>query len=110
MYNEKGKVIDKLAKVTGTSAKGDWTKQEFVIETLDDKYPKLICLTMFNDKFNIVDTLRIGEVIDVTFSIESRAYNERYFTNVNCFKIDKATKPLEPIYTPIIVKTNDLPF
>jgi len=40
MYELKGKVTDILTPVTGTSAKGNWSKFDFVVRYEEGEYPK----------------------------------------------------------------------
>ena len=81
-----GKVINLAEIQTGTSAKGDWTKQDFVIETEGD-YPKKICINSFNNKVDL-SAWKIGDVVTVSVNIESREYNGKWYTNVSAWKID----------------------
>lgn len=86
----KGKVEQILKPESGTSRAGkEWNKQEFVIET-DDQYPKKVCFTLFGDKVNLIEGLTAGQDVEVSFNIESREYNGRWFHNVNAWKIEKA--------------------
>ncbi len=80
----KGKVTHVLEKVSGQSAKGPWSKQDFVIET-QDQYPKHICFTVWNDKIPIP---QIGQEVDVSSMTESREYNGRWFTDLTAWKYD----------------------
>ena len=45
-----GKLVKILPEVSGQSAKGPWSKQEFILETLEASYPKKVCLTAWGDK------------------------------------------------------------
>ena len=85
---EKG-VIKQILKVeSGTSKAGkEWLKQEFVIETLDSQYPKNICFTLFGDKTDLLQRITEGMAVEVSFNLESREYNGRWFHNVNCWRI-----------------------
>jgi hypothetical protein len=87
-FKTTGKVIQILPEITGTSARGEWKKQDFVIEEPDDKYPKNICFTLFNDKNSTFDKVKAGSEVEVSFSIESREYNGKWFSNVNAFRVD----------------------
>ena len=87
----KGKVDQILKPESGTSKAGKaWSKQEFVIET-DDQYPKKVCFTLFGDKVNLIEGLTAGQEVEVSFNMESREYNGRWFHNINAWKIDKAS-------------------
>lgn len=80
----KGRVIKILGITTGKGASA-WRKQEFVIET-EGKYPKNVAMSVWGDKieqFNIKEGSRIVAEVD----LESREYNNRWYTDVKAFKI-----------------------
>jgi len=85
----KGKIEQILKPEPGVSRAGkEWSKQEFVIET-EDQYPKKVCFTLFGDKVSLVNGLSAGQEVEVSFNLESREYNGKWFHNVNAWKIDK---------------------
>ena len=85
-----GKLIKVLPEVTGQGKNGPWNKQEFVIETLDSQYPKKVCLTAWGEKANDLKQFADGDTLKATFSVESREYNERWYTELRAFRIDPA--------------------
>jgi hypothetical protein len=85
----KGKIQQILKPQSGTSQAGkEWNKQEFVIET-EEQYPKKVCFTLFGEKTSLINGLEVGQEVEVSFNLESREYNGRWFHNVNAWKIDK---------------------
>ncbi len=87
----KGKIDQILKPESGTSRAGkEWTKQEFVIET-EDQYPKKVCFTLFGDKVSLINGLAVGQEVEVSFNMESREYNGRWFHNINAWKIESAS-------------------
>ena len=87
-----GRVIKVLPEVTGQGKNGTWIKQEFLIETTD-QYPKKVLISAWG---NQVDSLRqFGEGADVkvSFNLESREYNNRYYTDVRSWRIEAAGAP-----------------
>lgn len=90
--NVKGNTIEVLDPITGESAKGQWSKQDFVIETTD-QYQKRICFTIWGDKVAIPIQ---GETVDVHFNAESREYQGRWFTNLTAWKIEKGNQAPAP--------------
>ena len=87
----KGTVIKILNAESGVSRAGkEWKKQEFVIET-QDQFPRKVCFTLFNDKVSLLDQIQEGKEVDVSFNVESREYNGRWFHNINAWKIDQVT-------------------
>lgn len=96
--NVKGKTIQVLGPMTGESAKGQWRKQDFVIETAD-QYPKTICFTIWGDKVAIPSQ---GETVDVHFNAESREYQGRWYTDLTAWKIEKDNQsPAPAVNAPI---------
>ena len=75
-----GKVIKTLPLQSGEGKNGIWKKQEYVIET-EGQYPKKICFSLWGDK---IEQSRIaeGEQINLSFDVESREYNGRWYTEV----------------------------
>ena len=90
-----GKIIKILPLQTGTSARGEWRKQEFIVET-PGQYPKQACLYMWGDA---IDNNKIEEGMEVIASIEieSREYNGKWYTNVKAWRVQpKVQTPAGP--------------
>lgn len=107
----KGKLTKVLNPENGTSKAGkDWNKQDFVIET-DDKYPKDVCFTLFGDKTDLISNVKVNDDIEVSFNLESREYNGKWFHNVNAWKVIliKPTENSAPETTPVLESTAPLP-
>ncbi|HXA03174.1 MAG TPA: DUF3127 domain-containing protein [Cytophagaceae bacterium] len=84
-----GKIVKILPEQTGAGKKGTWIKQEFVIETAE-QYPKKICCSAWGDKVDALKSFSMGDTIKVSFNLESREYNERWYTDVRAWKIESA--------------------
>lgn len=81
----KGKVVANLGVQKGTSRAGkEWAKATVVIE-YGDQYPKKIALdNMKNaDSFG---ALAVGTEGTFNIEVESREFNGRWYTSVNCWK------------------------
>ncbi len=84
-----GRLIQKMEPQSGIGKTGNsWQKQEFVIETIE-QYPRKVCANLWGDKIDILSTLNIGDTIIVSFNIESREFNGRWYTDVRAWKIEK---------------------
>jgi hypothetical protein len=84
----KGKIIQKLEPVSGTSKAGNaWSKQEYVLET-HEAYPKKVFFDFFGDRANQFQ-LEVGDEVNLSFDIESREYNGRWFTSIRGWKAEK---------------------
>lgn len=82
-----GKLIKLLPIQTGTGKNGMWSKQEFVVETTD-QYPKKICISAWGDKTNMLAQFSLDSDIRVSVNIESREYNEKWYTDIRAWKIE----------------------
>lgn len=65
----------------------DLIKQDFVVE-YGDKYINEVCFTVLNDKVELLN-FENGDKITVHFNLKSNEWNEKYFTNATCWKIEK---------------------
>ena len=70
----------------GQGARGAWTKQTIVIETME-QYPKKIACLLFNDMTS-VDGYILGSTVKCCIDIESREFNGRWYTDVKAWKIE----------------------
>ena len=84
-----GNLVKVLPEVTGQGKNGAWVKQDFVLET-EDQYPKKACFTAWGDKSADLKTFSLGEKLKIQFSVESREYNERWYTDLRAIRIDVA--------------------
>jgi hypothetical protein len=84
-----GKLSQFLPEVSGTGKNGTtWTKRDFVIETTDN-FPKKICLSAWGDKTAELTGVGVGEMIKVSFDVQSREYNGKWYTDLRAWKIEK---------------------
>jgi hypothetical protein len=84
-----GKVIKFLDVQKGESSRGPWQKGGFVIET-DGTYPRKVCLQVWGDNLNQVNSLKEGDTVKASINIESREYNNRWYTDVRVWKFSTA--------------------
>lgn len=83
-----GKVIRLMDPQTGESSGRQWQKGTFVIET-EGTYPKKVCCVVWGDKLNQVNGLKEGDTVKASIEIESREYNNKWYTDVKAWKIEK---------------------
>ena len=81
-----GKVLEILPPTSGQSARGTWERQVVVFEQPNKQYGKEIAVTFMN-KGQDVATLRVGENYIVSFDIESRKYQDRWYTDVRAWRV-----------------------
>lgn len=110
----KGKVIQLLPMQSGMGKKGQWKKQEFIIET-QAQFPKKICLSAWGDKVDQFN-LAVGDMVTVAVDLESREYNGRWYTEARAWKLEKtgqqsaATADDEPFFSQETSSADDMPF
>jgi hypothetical protein len=83
-----GKITQVLPEKSGTSARGAWRKQEYVIE-LPGEYPKPVCFMLWGDKIDQF-SIREGQELTVSFDLESREFNGRWYTDVKAWRVAPA--------------------
>lgn len=65
-----------------------WLKQTFLIQT-NAEYNNKICFQLFGEeKVKLLDNHKKGDNIEVFFNISSREYNNRYYHNIDAWKIN----------------------
>jgi hypothetical protein len=82
-----GKVLQVNEPKTGQSSRGEWKKQEVIIET-EEQYPRTVCLLNWNDKVDI-SNIKPGEKITASVNVESREFKGNWFTDIKLWKITK---------------------
>jgi hypothetical protein len=82
------KLVSLLPLQTGSGKNGPWKKQDIIVET-EGQYPKKICISIWGDKIN-ESQLQAGAMLNISFDIESREYNGRWYTDVKAWRIEPA--------------------
>ena len=85
-YEISGKI--KVIMETQTFPSG-FSKREFVVTT-DDRYPQDVKIDCLKEKASLLDPLNVGDQVKVSFNISGREYNDRYFVNLEAWKIESA--------------------
>lgn len=67
--------------------KNDFRKQMIIIET-EDKFPKKIAIDFVKDKIELVANIKVGNRINAFINIESKEFNDKFFTNITCWKAE----------------------
>ena len=113
-----GRLVQTLPTQTGMGKNGEWKKCSFIIETAD-KFPKKICIIAWKDLVDQVQQISVGTELKVSFDVESREYNGKWYTDVKAWKViasDAGSSSLSsgnapmPTSEPPGVETDDLPF
>lgn len=77
-----------LHKKFDTENKTDtFQAREFVIKT-SGTYPQFVKFQLTQDRCPIVDPCNEGQNIKVYFDLRGREWNDKYFTNLNAWKVE----------------------
>lgn len=99
-----GKIIAVLPLTEGESRNGNkWKKQEYVIES-HDQYPRKMCFNLWSDKIDQFK-IQLGEELNVSFDIDCREWNGRWFNDIRAWKVERVTPGVQQQPMP----SNDFP-
>ncbi len=95
-----GKIIAVLEPRGGTSKTGnEWKMQEYVLET-HEQYPRKICFNVFGADKIAQFNIQAGEEMTVSFDINAREYNGRWYNDIRAWRVERGTAPI-PATTPM---------
>ena len=83
-----GKIIQVLPEqggVSKTSGK-EWKLQAYVLET-QEQYPKKVHFEIFGDDRIKSNQCNIDDIVTVSFDIESREFNGRWYTSIRAWRV-----------------------
>ena len=85
-----GKIIQVLPEqggVSKTSGK-EWKLQAYVLET-QEQYPRKVHFEVFGEDRIKANPCHLDDIVTVSFDIESREFNGRWYTSVRAWKIQQ---------------------
>ena len=102
-----GTLAQKLPVQSGSSARGPWAKQEFVLEFPDGNFTAKACFTAWGqEKVQDLDKYQVGDKVKVSFNLKSREYNGRWYNDLQIWKIAPAgAQPAQPAQPAAPVQT-----
>jgi len=86
-----GTIRQKMGVQSGTSARGQWAKQEFVVDFPDGNFTSQACFTAWGqDKVQELDKYQVGDRVKVSFNLKSREFNGRWYNDLQIWRIAPA--------------------
>ena len=85
-----GKIIQVLPEqggVSKTSGK-EWKMQSYVLET-QEQYPRKVHFEVFGEDRIKANPCQLDDIVTVSFDIESREFNGRWYTSIRAWKIQQ---------------------
>ncbi len=125
-----GKVIQVLPVQEGVGRNGNpWKLQGYVLETIEN-YPRKVHFEVFGEDKIKNNPCDIDQIVTVSFDIESREFNGRWYTSIRAWKIQQGdmtqagvapaavvpaaaptqAAPIDPFNASAGEGTSDLPF
>ena len=84
-----GKIIQVLPAQEGIGRNGNpWKVQPYVLETLD-QYPRKVHFEVFGEDRIKQNPCDLDQLVTVSFDIESREFNGRWYTSIRAWKIQQ---------------------
>ena len=86
----KGILTKKLEPETISGKEGKiWKKQNFIINT-GSQFNSEICFQVFGEeRIRILEKFNVNEEVEVFFNLYSKKFKERYFHNIDAWKIER---------------------
>jgi len=86
-----GKVIEILNKQNGVakSSGKSWTKQEYVVEEVQESYPQKLCFEVFGEDKIELFNIKKGEIVTAHINVSAKQWNGRWFNSIQAWKVDK---------------------
>ena len=84
-----GKIIQVLPLQEGISKTGNpWKSQSYILET-QEQYPRKVCFEIFGEDRIKNNPCNVDDVVTVSFDIESREYNGRWYTSIRAWRVQQ---------------------
>lgn len=87
-----GKFIKMFPIIEGEKDGREWMRTQFSIMTTDSQ-PKMLGFDVFGkEKVEVVKSLKPAQTVMVEYYPDSREYNDRMYSNLNCHRVYIATQ------------------
>ena len=95
-----GKIIQVLPLQEGVAKTGNpWKLQSYVLET-QEQYPRKVCFEVFGEDRIKNNPCALGDIVTVSFDIESREFNGRWYTSIRAWRIQQGVVTAEAAAAP----------
>jgi len=95
-----GKIIQVLPLQEGMGKNGNpWKVQGYVLET-QEQYPRKVQFEIFGEDRIHNNPCNVDDVVTVSFDIESREFNGRWYTSIRAWKVQQGVVEAAPAVAP----------
>ncbi|MBO7415976.1 MAG: DUF3127 domain-containing protein [Bacteroidaceae bacterium] len=97
-----GKIIAALESRSGTSktSGNPWMIQEFVLETINEQYPKKMMFSIFGEDKIRQAAISVGDEVVVSFDINAREFNGRWYNDIRAWRVSHDVNGAAPAAQP----------
>lgn len=97
-----GKIKTKLPAQGGTSARGAWTRQDFVVEYQDGNFPAEACFSAWGqERVDELARYNEGDAVKVSFNVRAREYGGRWYNDLRVWRLSApGAQPQAPAPAP----------
>ncbi len=100
-------ITGKLHKKFATESKSaSFQAREFVIQT-QEQYPQFIKFQLVQDRCGAIEPYQEGDMINVHFDLRGREWQDKYFTNLNAWKVERFGDNNAPVAGESLVDQED---
>ena len=91
-----GKIKTKLPAQGGTSSRGAWTRQDFVVEYQDGNFPAEACFSAWGqERVDELARYNEGDAVKVSFNVRAREYGGRWYNDLRVWRLSAPGAQLE---------------
>lgn len=105
-FEVEGKLYKKFPAENKT---GTFQAREFILEIESGNYPQFIKFQLVQDKCSLLDDYQEGDMMKVYFDLRGREWNEKFFTNLNAWRLDRPKDKVAQSPSPPSGSTGDFP-
>ena len=89
-----GRIKTKLPAQGGTSARGAWVRQDFVVEYQDGNFMSEACFSAWGqDRVDELARFQEGDAVKVSFNVRAREYGGRWYNDLRVWRLSAAGAP-----------------
>jgi single-strand DNA-binding protein len=97
-------IVGKMYKKFAAESKSPtFQAREFVVEVADGNYPQMIKFQLLQERCQLLDGYNEGEEVKVHFDLRGREWQGKFFTTLNCWRIEKSdgtsAQPVQQVAT-----------
>lgn len=93
-----GRIKTKLPAQGGTSARGSWVRQDFVVEYQDGNYMSEACFSAWGqERVDELARFNDGDAVKVSFNVRAREYGGRWYNDLRVWRLGAAGAPAQQV-------------